>query len=84
MGALEADALSDVMQRSAAPTPAPDDPAEAADPLRSISMRRLLRQGLGALAAADPGFMAAAGQQLGPGPELQSLQELLAGGAEHE
>jgi hypothetical protein len=28
--------------------------------------------------------MAAAGQQLGPGPELQSLQELLAGGAEHE
>lgn len=84
MGPLAADALSDVMERSAAPTPTPEDPAEASDPLQSISLRALLRQGLGGLAAADPGFMTAAAGQLGPGPELRALEELLVAPGEQQ
>jgi hypothetical protein len=82
MGVLEADVLCDVMERSAAPTPAladDEEAADAADPLQAVSMRALVRQGLGALAAADAAFMQAAAAQLGPGHELQALQELLSG-----
>ena len=69
--------LQDVMERSTAGTPAPDDPSDAQDPLSALSIKNIIRQGLAALAAADAGFLAAAGEQLGPGRELQALQELM-------
>jgi hypothetical protein len=67
----------DVMERSASATPAPDDPHDAQDPLSAMSIRNIIRQGLTALAAADAGFLTAAAEQLGPGRELQALQELM-------
>ncbi|WIA28271.1 hypothetical protein OEZ86_010825 [Tetradesmus obliquus] len=67
-----------MLNRSEATTPLPEDPADANDPLLRTSIRSMLRQGLGALAAADPGFMAAAAAHVGPGRELAALQQLLA------
>lgn len=65
------------MERSASATPAPDDPHDAQDPLSAMSIRSIIRQGLTALAAADAGLLTAAAEQLGPGRELQALQELM-------
>lgn len=74
------DLLHDVMDRSASATPLPDDPADSLqDPLAAISMRSIVKQGLGALAASDPGFLSGAAEQLGPGREVSVLQELLIG-----
>jgi hypothetical protein len=70
---LDMDAM---LNRSEATTPLPEDPADANDPLLHTNIRSMLRQGLGALAAADPGFMAAAAAHVGP-RELQVLQQLL-------
>jgi hypothetical protein len=72
---LDMDAM---LNRSEATTPLPEDPADANDPLLRTNIRSMLRQGLGALAAADPGFMEAAAAHVGPGRELQALQQLLA------
>ncbi|KAF8072465.1 Ipo9 [Scenedesmus sp. PABB004] len=57
--------LADVMDRSAAATPLPDDPADANDPLLRTPMRALVRAGLAQLAAADPGWFEAAAPHLG-------------------
>lgn len=65
------------MERSASATPAPDDPSDAQDPLSAMSIRNIIRQGVTALAAADAGFLTACAEQLGPGTELQALQELM-------
>lgn len=65
------------MNRSAAATPAPDDLTDACDPLSALSMRAIVRQGLSALAKADPGFLKTSAEQLGPGMELQALEDLL-------
>eukprot|EP00878_Enallax_costatus_P031187 GHUV01034081.1.p1 GENE.GHUV01034081.1~~GHUV01034081.1.p1 ORF type:complete len:419 (+),score=152.25 GHUV01034081.1:1869-3125(+) len=73
--------ILDIMNRSEATTPLPEDPADANDPLLRTSLRSLLRQGLAALVAADPGFAAAAAAQLGGGRELQALQWLLEPGS---
>lgn len=68
----------DVMDRSTCTTPVPGDPAsDTQDPLSGVSIRAIIRQGLDALAAADSGCLAAAAEQLGPGRELQALQELM-------
>uniref|UniRef100_A0A383VNQ8 Importin N-terminal domain-containing protein n=1 Tax=Tetradesmus obliquus TaxID=3088 RepID=A0A383VNQ8_TETOB len=72
-----------MLNRSEATTPLPEDPADATDPLLRTSIRSMLRQGLGALAAADPGFMAAAAAHVGPGRELTALQQLLAAPSTH-
>lgn len=69
--------MNEVLNRSEATTPLPEDPADANDPLLRTNIRALLRQGLGSLAAADPAFMAAAAAHLGPDRELQALQQLL-------
>lgn len=70
----------DVISRSAGATPVPDDPADADEPLLRLSLRSLLRQGLGALAAADSAFLQAAAAQLGSGSaEVVALQQLLSG-----
>jgi hypothetical protein len=55
----------------------PEDPEDANDPLLRTSIRSLLRQGLSNLAQTDPAFMTAAATALGPGRELQALQDLL-------
>jgi len=65
------------MDRSCAATPAPEDPTDAQDPLSAVSMRHLVHQGVTAIAAVDPGFLSEAATQLGPGRELQALQDLL-------
>ncbi|KAF6258143.1 armadillo-type protein [Scenedesmus sp. NREL 46B-D3] len=70
--------MDSMLNRSEATTPLPEDPADANDPLLRTNIRSMLRQGLGALAAADPGFVAAAAAHVGPGRELQALQQLLA------
>lgn len=67
----------DVMERSTCTTPVPDDPSDTQDPLSAVSIRAIIRQGLDELAAADSGCLAAAAEQLGPGRELQALQELM-------
>jgi hypothetical protein len=67
----------DVMDRSTCTTPVPGDPSDSQDPLSAVSIRSIIRQGLDALAAADSGFLAAAAEQLGPGRELQALQDLM-------
>lgn len=69
--------MLDILNRSEATTPLPEDPADANDPLLRMSLKSLLRQGLGSLVSADPGFMSAAATQLGDGRELQALQQLL-------
>jgi hypothetical protein len=69
--------LEDVMNRSASATPALDDPSDAQDPLSAVNIKNIIQQGLTALAAADAGFVAACAEQLGPGRELQALQELM-------
>lgn len=67
----------DVMERSTCTTPVPDDPSDTQDPLSAVSIRAIIWQGLDELAAADSGCLAAAAEQLGPGRELQALQELM-------
>lgn len=65
------------MDRSIAPTPLPDDPADAADPLMRTSVRALLRDGLAALHADDPSFLTNAAASLGDCREIAVLRALL-------
>jgi hypothetical protein len=54
-GLLEAGLEGDVAARSAAGTPAAEDPEDAADPLAAVPLREVVRRGLAPVAAQDPG-----------------------------